>query len=134
MASSVKVDTGKSQLLQPDLVLARHTHPYTTETEPAWLRTAISGADHARAVELSETGCGARGHGKDHAVGIVFDIEMFAGVNRTGCSPALPSHFVKVPLSELKFMIVNAWPILGTKSLINVVFKVPFKLATFEFN
>jgi hypothetical protein len=25
MASSVKVDTGKSQLLQPDLVLARHT-------------------------------------------------------------------------------------------------------------
>jgi hypothetical protein len=24
MASSVKVDTGKSQLLQPDLVLARH--------------------------------------------------------------------------------------------------------------
>ena len=31
MASSVKVDTGKSQLLQPDLVLARHTLTVATE-------------------------------------------------------------------------------------------------------
>jgi hypothetical protein len=48
--------------------------------------------------------------------------------------PDLPSQLAKVPVFELKFMIVNFWPITGTKPLINVVVKAPFKLALVGLN
>ena len=46
----------------------------------------------------------------------------------------LPSQLAKVPVLELKFMIVNDWPTEGVKPLIKVVVRAPFKLAVVGLN
>ena len=53
------------------------------------------------------------------------------------CSPVLiarPFTVANVPVSEVKFMILNVLPIAGTKPVGRLMFRVPLRLAVVGFN
>jgi len=53
------------------------------------------------------------------------------------CSLALiarPLTVANVPVSELKFMILNVLPIMGTKPVGRLMFRIPLRLAVVGFN
>ena len=47
---------------------------------------------------------------------------------------ARPFTVLNVPLSELKFMILKVDPMLGTKPLIKLMFRIPFRFALVGFS
>jgi hypothetical protein len=47
---------------------------------------------------------------------------------------AKPFTVANVPVSEVKFMILNVLPIVGTKPVGRLMFRIPFKLAVVGFN
>ena len=53
------------------------------------------------------------------------------------CSPELiarPFTVANVPVSEVKFMILNVLPMLGTKPVGRLMFRVPLRIAVVGFN
>jgi len=47
---------------------------------------------------------------------------------------AVPFTVPNVPVSEVKFMILNVLPIAGTKPLVRLMFRVPLRLAVVGLN